>query len=192
MSSGPQQSTDFDKVYRSAGHWMWSDIRIPQELKALVQQNSPQTVLELGCGVGMFSRYLAQQGLCVTAVDFSPVAIAKAREKVARDDMRPEFLVGDVTHLNALNVPFDISFDIGCFHCLDSQAQRAYVLEVSRLLKPGGTHLIWTLDSPPSDIPLSPAAMKELFAPHFQLQDARLSHRRLISSHWFWLVRSSD
>jgi hypothetical protein len=44
---------------------------------------------------------------------FSPVAIAKAQDTVAQDDVRPQFLVGDVTHLDALSGPFDISFDVG-------------------------------------------------------------------------------
>jgi cyclopropane fatty-acyl-phospholipid synthase-like methyltransferase len=188
----PNKSTEFDHAYQSPiMHWVWSDVRIPQEIKALVQHGNPRSVLELGCGLGIFSRYVAQQGLCVTGVDFSPVAIAKARERVTHDDLRPEFLVGDVTHLDALNGPFDISFDVGCFHCLDSQGQRAYMSEVSRLLKPGGTHLIWALDSSPSNIPLSPAVVKKIFAPDFELQKTQKSRRRLIltRSHWYWVVR---
>ena len=74
----------------------------------------------------------------------------------------------------------------------DPQAQRAYVSEVSRLLKPGGTHVMWALDSAPSDIRLSPTAVKEIFAPGFELQNARKSRRRLARSHWYWLVRSSS
>ena len=97
--------------------------------------------------------------------DFSPVAIAKARERVAHDEPRPKFLVGDVTHLDALNGPFDISFDVGCFHCLDFQGQRAYMSEVSRLLKPGSIHLIWALDLSPSNIPLSPEVTEENIRP---------------------------
>jgi hypothetical protein len=104
---------------------------------------------------------------------FSPVAIAKAQDTVAQDDVRPQFLVGDVTHLDALSGPFDISFDVGCFHCLDPQGQQAYVYEVSHLLRSGGIHLIWALDSAPSGKPLSPTAVKEIFAPDFELQSAR-------------------
>jgi SAM-dependent methyltransferase len=155
--TAPTTSTDFDRAYR-APITFWGDIRIPEEIKALARQGAPRAALELGCGVGRFSRYLAQQGLRATGVDFSPVAIAKAQELTVQGDGRPEFLVGDVTHLDALSGPFDISFDVGCFHCLDAQGQRAYVSEVSRLLKPGGTHLIWALDSAPSDLPFSPPA----------------------------------
>lgn len=167
-------------------HWVWTDIRIPQELKALVQKVSPQRALELGCGVGRFSDYLAQQGVRTTGVDFSPVAIEKARERVRHDYAEPEFLVSDVTRLDALTGPFDLSFDVGCFHCLDLQGQQAYVSEVARLLKTGGIHLIWALDTTPSEMQLSPVAVEEMFAPKFEMKDARKNRRRLARSHWYW------
>ncbi|OWK45703.1 Methyltransferase [Fimbriiglobus ruber] len=133
---------------------------------------------------------MAQQGLHATGVDFSPVAIAKAQKRVAHDKVRPRFLVGDVTHLDALGGPFDAAFDVGCFHCLDQQGQRAYASELFRLLAPGSTHLIWAIDSSPAGIPLSPAAVKEAFAPGFELRDAQPSRRRILPSHWYWLVRA--
>jgi cyclopropane fatty-acyl-phospholipid synthase-like methyltransferase len=186
--SAPTTSSSFDRAYR-APITPWGDVRIPNEIKALARSGKGGSSLELGCGIGRLSRYLAQQGLRATGVDFSPVAIAKANEQAGHVDLRPEFLVGDVTHLNALSGPFDVSFDVGCFHCLDPQGQRAYASEVSRLLRPTGTHLIWALDSTPSDLQLSPAAVKEIFAAGFELRDARKSRRRLAPSHWYWLVR---
>ncbi|MFB1484587.1 class I SAM-dependent methyltransferase [Corallococcus sp. RDP092CA] len=188
--SAPATSADFDRAYR-APFTLWGDVRIPEEVQALARQGGPRSVLELGCGVGRFSRHLAAQGMRVTGVDFSPVAIAKAREQAARDRPRPEFLVGDVTRLEALRGPYDASFDVGCFHCLGAEGQRAYVAEVSRLLKPGGIHLIWALDSAPSDLRLTPEAVREVFRPGFALVTARKSRRRLVASHWYWLVRSA-
>jgi cyclopropane fatty-acyl-phospholipid synthase-like methyltransferase len=189
--NAPTQSADFDHAYRAL-FTMWGDVRIPVEIAALAREGQPRSALELGCGVGRISRYLAQSGLSVTGVDFSPVAIAKARERVARDDVRPEFLTGDVTHLDSLQGPFDISVDVGCFHCLDPERQRAYVSEIGRLLRPGGTHLIWALDHAPSDLNLSPGRMSEVFLSHFVLRNSKKSRRRLVASHWYWLERSSS
>src|SRR3954451_14330697 len=111
--AAPDKSADFDSVYRSPlMHWVWSDLRIPPEVKALAQHGVPRSALELGCGLGRFSRYVAQQGVRVTGVDFSPVAVAKAKERSAHDDVRPEFVVGDVTRLDGLTGPFDVSFDV--------------------------------------------------------------------------------
>ncbi len=185
-NAAPSTSADFDRAYRFP-ITLWGDFRIPDEIKAFSRQGSPQTALELGCGIGRFTRYMAQQGLRATGVDFSPVAIANAQARVARYHTQPRFLVGDVTHLDALSGPFDVSFDVGCFHCLDPQGQTAYVAEVSRLLKAGGTHLIWALDSIPNGLSLSPSVVQSLFAPSFELRDARKSRRRLVRSHWYWL-----
>lgn len=189
--SAPTTSSDFDRAYR-APVTFWGDIRIPDEVKALGTKGAPNSSLELGCGVGRFTRYMAQKGLRATGIDFSPVAIEKAKARVAGDAVRPEFLVGDVTHLDALRGPFDVSFDVGCFHCLDLQGQRAYTAELARLLAPGGTHLIWALDTSPSGLPLSPSAVEELFASKFELESARPSRRRLARSHWYWLVRRGE
>jgi cyclopropane fatty-acyl-phospholipid synthase-like methyltransferase len=185
----PTARADFDRAYRFPMTF-WGDFRIPKELKALIPLGTPRSVLELGCGVGRFSRYLAQRGLQATGVDFSSVAIAKAQKGVAQDKTQPQFLAGDVTRLDALSGPFDASFDVGCFHCLDEQGQRAYVSELSRLLRPRITHLIWAMDSSPSGIPLSPAALKVIFAPGFELRNARPSRRRIVPSHWYWLART--
>jgi cyclopropane fatty-acyl-phospholipid synthase-like methyltransferase len=189
MTAPPNPVDFFNRAYRLPITF-WGDIRIPPELTSLIRQGTPRSSLELGCGIGRFTRYLAQQGLHATGVDFSPVAIAKARKRVAQDTVQPEFLVGDVTHLDALKGPFDITFDIGCFHCLASDAQKGYVSEVFRLLKPGSVHLIWAMDSAPSNIKLSPEAVQAIFIPGFRLQNARKSRRRLVRSHWYWLVRS--
>jgi SAM-dependent methyltransferase len=185
-SMPPRTSADFDSAYRLP-FTPWGDFRIPEEIVALVAGEAPRRVLELGCGVGRFSRYVARQGVTTTGIDFSPVAIAKARTRVARDKQRPEFIVGDVTQLDDVQGPFDVSFDVGCFHCLDSAGQRKYASEVFRLLAPGGTHLIWALDDSPGGPLLSPSAMQEVFTPRFQLSRAHKSRRRMGTSHWYWL-----
>lgn len=181
-------SADFDFIYTSP-ITSWGNARIPAEIKALARVGSPQCALELGCGAGMFSRWMALEGLAVVGVDFSKVAIEKARKRVENDYIKPLFLVEDVTSLDLLSGPFDFSFDVGCFHCLDENARRKYVLEVFRVLKSGGTHLIWVLDRSPAGLEFSPDIVKEIFAPGFRLEDTKKSRRRLLSSHWYWLVK---
>ncbi|MDR1091153.1 MAG: class I SAM-dependent methyltransferase, partial [Prevotella sp.] len=74
----PSNNVEFDKAYSSLSHWAWTDTRIPRELKELIEANKPQTSLELGCGLGRFSRFMASQKIEATAIDFSAVAIEKA------------------------------------------------------------------------------------------------------------------
>src|SRR5580698_4833973 len=75
-SMPPRTSADFDSAYRFP-FTTWGDFRIPGEIVALVAEKAPRRVLELGCGLGRFSRYVARQGVTTTGIDFSPVAIAK-------------------------------------------------------------------------------------------------------------------
>jgi ubiquinone/menaquinone biosynthesis C-methylase UbiE len=189
-SKPPSTSDQFNKVYSSSiAHWAWSDIRIPKELKELVKTHNPKTSLELGCGLGLFSNFMTTQGIKATGVDFSSVAIDKAKKRLNGDEPKPTFIVGDVTNLEMIKQQFDVSYDIGCFHCLNEEGQQKYVSEVYRLLKPEGSHLIWALDSAPSDIKLSTDYIAKTFENRFQLVNSRFSRRRIIASHWYWLVR---
>jgi len=77
----------------------------PSGTTSLIQAgNSPGVPGGWDVESGRFTRYLAQQGLHATGVDFFPVAIRKARKRVAQDIVQPEFLIGDVTHLDAFKV----------------------------------------------------------------------------------------
>jgi ubiquinone/menaquinone biosynthesis C-methylase UbiE len=188
-SDAPVKSEYFDKAY-NAPITFWGDVRIPQELKDLVETYQPRTSLELGCGLGRFSAFMAEQGTKATGVDFSSIAIEKAKKRVVNAEHKPTFVVGDVTNLETITEQFDVSFDVGCFHCLNEPEQQKYVLEVYRLLKPGATHLIWAMDSSPSDIKLSPNYIANVFANSFQLAKTKSSRRRIVSAHWYWLVRA--
>jgi cyclopropane fatty-acyl-phospholipid synthase-like methyltransferase len=191
-SKAPSTSEQFNKVYNSSiAHWSWGDIRIPKELIELVNTINPKTSLELGCGLGRLSKFMAKQGIISTGVDFSSVAIENARKGVATDKCKPTFIVGDVTNLESIKQQFDISYDVGCFHCLNEEGQQKYVSEVYRLLIPGGSHLIWALDTAPSDMKLNPGSIAKTFENGFRLVNSRLSRRRIIASHWYWLVREN-
>ena len=167
----PSTSKDFDKMYNSLLHWVWSGVRIPKELKVLVKNHNPKSSLELGCGLGRFSSFMANRGIKATGVDFSAAAIEKAKKRVADNLYQPNFMLGDVTRLMMLNEPFDISFDVGCFHCLPEEEHKKYISEVARLLKSGAIHLLWALDSTPSNLKFSPEYMSKTFDKEFQLAD---------------------
>lgn len=191
-SGPPSNNIEFDKAYSSLSHWAWSDVRIPKELKELIAVNNPQTSLELGCGLGRFSGFMAEQGVKATGIDFSAIAIEKAKKRVADIKNKPCFLVGDVTNLNEITEEFDVSFDVGCFHCLNETNQKKYIGEVYKLLKPGGVLLLWALDNSPGDIKLSPDYISNIFGSHFELMKSKVSRRRVIfvTSHWYWLRRN--
>ena len=189
-SDAPSTSAEFDKIYKSSfAHWAWSDKRIPNELKGLIENQKPKNSLELGCGIGNFSTYVSEQGIHATGVDFSSIAIEKANKRKADNINKPKFLVGDVTNLKMLTEQYEVAFDIGCFHCLNETGQQKYVAELFRLLKSGSTLLIWALDSSPIGIKLNPDYIAKTFEKGFNLSNTKFSRRRIIGSHWYWLTK---
>jgi SAM-dependent methyltransferase len=182
---------DFDRAY-ALPFTPWGDIRVPAELEELVQRESPRISLELGCGIGRFSRRLSRRGIRATAVDFSAKAIEKARRRAAKDPNPPDYRVGDVTRLDFLQGPFDLAFDIGCFHCLPAQGRLDYAAELHRLLPPGAMLLVWTMDRAPSGLSTDPESVQEVFARRFMLQESKSVRRRLAASRWHYLCRKPD
>ncbi len=97
-------------------------------------------VLDLGCGIGRWSRRLAANGAEVTGVDLSPTMIAEASRRALDDgvEARCRFVVGDVATLG-----FDGAFDrVVCVtvlqHVLDDADRHEALLGIARALRPGG------------------------------------------------------
>src|SRR5439155_8349298 len=79
-------------------------------------QLPPGRALELGCGTGTNTVWLAQHGFDCTGVDLSPRAIARARQRADEAGVQVNFLEADLTALPDLGGPFDFLFDRGCYH----------------------------------------------------------------------------
>ncbi|MFI1660318.1 class I SAM-dependent methyltransferase [Streptomyces sp. NPDC020472] len=95
-------------------------------------------VLDLGCGPGRNALHLASLGFDVTAVDLSPTAIAWAGERAAEagaENIR--FVCGDA-FTAALDGPYDLVYDSGCFHHLPPHRRVSYLALLDRALAPGG------------------------------------------------------
>lgn len=62
---------------------------------SVVQDLSPGTALDVGCGEGADAIWLAGQGWTVTAVDISTVAIDRGRDEAHRQGADIDWVVGD-------------------------------------------------------------------------------------------------
>ena len=138
----------YNQIYRrGATRWDSDAASIPDDMQQLIESvhTSPSSrALDLGCGTGTMAIALAEQGWQVVGVDFSSVAIAAARAKAAGIP-GVKFVEGDVSRLAALGVegPFDLAYDLGCYHALPANRRQAYVQELTRVLRPGGLFLLW-------------------------------------------------
>lgn len=99
-------------------------------------------VLDIGCGTGDNSIWLAQKQFQVTGTDVSEIAIEKAKEKALKNDVKCTFLVVDFFKNRIEGAPFGFVFDRGCFHTLDSNKERKrFAKKVSSNLEKDGLWL---------------------------------------------------
>ncbi len=97
-------------------------------------------VLDVGCGVGRWSRLLASCGAQVTGVDLSPTMIAEAerRARACGVASRCRFLVQDSSALD-VEGPFDLILCVTVLqHMLDVGALRSALRRIALQLAPGG------------------------------------------------------
>jgi SAM-dependent methyltransferase len=86
----------------------WDTQVTPPEVVELVERAGvpPGRALDLGCGSGTNCIYLARHGWEAVGVDFSAVAIHRARRKARRGRVDCRFYRADVTDLSFLAGPF--------------------------------------------------------------------------------------
>lgn len=134
------------------GQTPWDSGIVPPEITAWIDQHESAQrpagrALDLGCGTGTMSRYLAQHGWTVTGVDFAPNAIRQARREARRHNLRTRisFLSADVSRPDLLRdaAPFDLLVDVGCLHGLHHEARLGYAANLARLARPGATYLLY-------------------------------------------------
>lgn len=191
----------FDLQYRFSRP-PWDSGITPPELTALIEggQVVRGRALDLGCGTGTNSIYLARHGFTVVGVDFAEKAIMLAREKAKRAGVAIAFYVADVSRLDFLTEPFDLVFDIGCFHSVDASARPGYAQNLARLTHPGSLFLLYAFSPrPPGErghlfrwrnVGVTPEQVQRTFAQHLALR--RVEHgadRGDRASAWYWFDR---
>lgn len=108
--------------------------------------NAVAKVLDVGCGVGGTSRYLAKKlgpDASVTGITLSPNQVKRATELAVEQGVKN----AKFTVMNALEMEFpDNSFDIvwACESGEHMPDKEAYINEMMRVLKPGGKFVMAT------------------------------------------------
>jgi SAM-dependent methyltransferase len=127
------------------GETPWETNQPSSELQRVLAETAlrPCPAVELGCGTGASAVWLAQQGFAVTALDLSPRAIERARQRANAASVSVHFLVADVLDPPAeLAGPFDFFFDRGCYHVVRREDPQAYLATLRRLTHPGTMGLV--------------------------------------------------
>jgi len=102
--------------------------------------------LDIGCGGGRNSIYLAQQGYTVSAIDFCQPQVERLRQEA---QLHPEWQldakIGSVTEPWPWpNASADIAIDAFCFkHQIEPAGIQIYLGELRRCLKKGGLYMLF-------------------------------------------------
>jgi 2-polyprenyl-3-methyl-5-hydroxy-6-metoxy-1,4-benzoquinol methylase len=129
---------DWDERYAQPGH-VWS-AKPNRFLVAEVAGLQPGRALDLACGEGQNSVWLAQRGWVVTGVDFSSVAIEKARQRAAQEDCDVELVCADLVTYEPSPGAYDLVLLL--YLHVPASERRLILSRAADALRPGGTFLL--------------------------------------------------
>jgi SAM-dependent methyltransferase len=150
-------------------------------------------LLDVGCGQGRHAIAAAKLGFKVTAIDYEPLALKRARRWA--DEKGVEgivFKTADVFNLPFGDEQFDIVLDYGCLHHQKKSSHPTYVKSILRVLKDGGffilsvfgpdfhlfkgSHRKWHIAMGAYRRYFTPRDIRELFARRFEILELIEEH----------------
>lgn len=122
-----------------------AQVDLIEELLTWSQPQSATQILDVGCGIGGSSLYLAEKfQASVTGITLSPVQAnrATARAQEAGLTSQVQFKVADAMQMPFTDQSFDLVWSLESGEHMPDKTQ--FLQECSRVLKPGGTLIVAT------------------------------------------------
>jgi 2-polyprenyl-3-methyl-5-hydroxy-6-metoxy-1,4-benzoquinol methylase len=136
----------WDRRWRDENAWpAWRIDGVPEVVRDAVEDRwmtEGMRALDVGCGLGYTTAWLAQHGLEVLGVDVSRRAIKQA-SRLHQGTERLAFDVVDVCQPRTFRRQFDALVDRGCLHQFrDRRMEERYANNVTAWARPGGHFLL--------------------------------------------------
>lgn len=134
----------YDAAYAGVPNW---DIgRLQRAFVELLDAGVIRSpVLDVGCGTGELSLFLARNGFEMLGIDLSPAAIRQARDKAGWRRIAARFLVWDALNLQGLraaSLSFRTVVDSAMFHVLGGQERDRFVEGLGSVVEHGGLYCV--------------------------------------------------
>ncbi|BBY34202.1 benzoquinone methyltransferase [Mycolicibacter minnesotensis] len=145
----------FDAAYRGESEELgagtkppWSIGEPQPELAALIAEGRFHgDVLDVGCGEGAISLYLAERGHTTVGLDSSPTAIDLARREAAERGLtNATFEVADISAFSGYDGRFGTIVDSTLFHSIPVEARDGYQRSIVRAAAPGTSYFVLVFD----------------------------------------------
>ncbi len=136
----------WDLAYEHGDHLEhWESPYPPQELVAVVAAElipAGAAVLDVGCGAGAETIFLAGCGFRAIGVDSSAKALEIARTRAAEAGVETDFRLAEATDLPFTDGSIGFANDRGCLHVIDPDRWPDYARELRRVLAPDARLLL--------------------------------------------------
>jgi SAM-dependent methyltransferase len=98
-----------------------------------------KTILDLGCGTGRNSNYLAEKRNIVIGIEISKTALNVAKERAQSSGLNVDYRLGDIGEPYEIkDESVDIIIDVTSSNSLDEKGRETYLKESHRVLKNSG------------------------------------------------------
>jgi len=129
------------EVYKKRKQWnLYPYPEVLHTLKKLrlEHKNLSDRILEIGSGVGNNLIPIAKLAMDCYGIDISKTAVEEAQIRAHHEGLNINFSLGDVQDLNFGDNFFDFVLDRSVLTCTAEEILKKSVLEIHRVLKPGG------------------------------------------------------
>lgn len=137
-----------------------AQIDLIDELLRWGEVTQAQKILDVGCGIGGSSLYLAEKfGATATGITLSPVQAQRARERATAAELPAQFEVADALHMPFEDASFDFVWSLESGEHMPDKVK--FMQECFRVLKPGGKFVMATWCHRPVAPPDAPLTAEE-------------------------------
>ncbi|HEY41952.1 MAG TPA: class I SAM-dependent methyltransferase [Dehalococcoidia bacterium] len=133
------KATGWERIYREQGDLQYDVLPKIEKASRLFKKKGYRNVLDLGCGTGKHSVFLAQEGFEVYATDMSRTGIEIAREKAESLGLYDiHFKQHDMVRIPFTDCFFDAVICIWTIYHGTLDRIQETINEIYRVLNPGG------------------------------------------------------
>lgn len=112
------------------------DVNLVSAVKGIEKSNC--RAIDIGCGNGRNSVYLAKQNYITDGIDFSYESIEWARENAKNENVEVNFINESFFDFEIGNETYDLIHDSGCLHHIKPHRRSSYLEKIKNILKPNG------------------------------------------------------